>query len=55
MAMRFFNRRKWGMTLLAVWLILAGVLPLLRADIPYREPILAVLAVAAGVLILLDR
>jgi hypothetical protein len=53
--MRFFYRRKWGMTLLAVWLILAGLLPLLRVEIPYRDTVLALLAIAAGVLILLDR
>ena len=43
------------MTLLAVWLILMGVLPLLRIDIPHSGTILAVVAVAAGVLLLLDR
>ena len=43
------------MTLLAVWLILMGVLPLLRIDIPHGGTILALVAVAAGVLILLDR
>jgi hypothetical protein len=53
--LRFFNRRKWGMTLLGVWLILAGVLPLLRLDIPYSATILALLGIAAGVLIVLDR
>ena len=53
--MRFFNRRKWGMTLLAVWLIVMGVLPLLRIDIPHSGTILGLLAVAAGVLLLLDR
>ena len=53
--MQFFNRRKWGMTLLAVWLIVAGVLPLLRVEIPHSGTILALLAIAAGVLLLLDR
>jgi hypothetical protein len=53
---RFFYRRKWGTTLLAVWLILAGLLPLLHeVSIPYGGTILALLAIAAGVLILLDR
>ena len=53
---RFFNRRKWGMTLLAAWLIVTGLLPLLRIDIPQGGTIiLGLLAVAAGVLILLDR
>jgi hypothetical protein len=51
----FFNRRKWGTTLLAAWLILMGLLPLLRTDIPHSGTILGLLAIAAGVLILLDR
>ncbi len=43
------------MTLLAVWLIVMGVLPPLRIDIPQSGTILGLLAAAAGVLILLDR
>jgi hypothetical protein len=43
------------MTLLAVWLISAGLLPLLRIEIPYAATAVALLAVAAGVLLLLDR
>ena len=43
------------MTLPAVWLIVMGVLPLLRIDIPQSGTILGLLAVAAGVLLLLDR
>lgn len=44
-----------GMILLAVWLILTGLLPFLRVSLPYSGTILPLLAVAAGVLILLDR
>jgi hypothetical protein len=55
-AMKFFSRsRKWGMPLLGVWLVLTGLLPLLRIDLPYSGTLLALLAIAAGVLILLDR
>jgi hypothetical protein len=43
------------MPLLGVWLILTGLLPLLRVDIPHSGLILAVLAIIAGVLILLGR
>jgi hypothetical protein len=43
------------MTLLAVWLILIGLLPLLRIDMPQGGTITALLGIAAGVLILLDR
>ena len=43
------------MILLAVWLILTGLAPLLHLEIPYSGTVLALLAIAAGVLILLDR
>jgi hypothetical protein len=41
--------------LLAAWLIVMGLLPLLRIDICYSGTILGLLAIAAGVLLLLDR
>jgi hypothetical protein len=44
-----------GMLLLAIWLILTGLLVLLRLTIPESGLILAVLAIVAGVLILLGR
>jgi hypothetical protein len=44
-----------GMVLLAIWLIMTGLLPFLRVSIPYSSTILPLLAVAAGILILLDR
>jgi hypothetical protein len=44
-----------GMTLLAVWLILTGLLPFLRVSLPYEGTILPLLAVAAGILLLLER
>jgi hypothetical protein len=43
------------MTVLAVWLILMGLFPLAHIDFPQSGTILAVLAIAAGVLLLLDR
>mgnify|MGYP001037767567 FL=1 len=42
-----------GMFLLGIWLILEGLLPLLKITIPASGTILALLAIAAGVLILL--
>ena len=42
-------------TLLGIWLILTGLLPLLRLGIPESGTILAVLAIAAGVLILVGK
>jgi hypothetical protein len=48
--------RNLGMILLAVWLILTGLLPLLNVRIsPTVSTVLAVLAIAAGLLILLRR
>lgn len=45
-----------GMVLLAVWLILTGLLPLLSLRISATvSTVLAVLAIAAGLLILLRR
>ena len=53
--MRLFGTRNLGMMLLAVWLILTGLTPLLRLTIPQGGTLMAVLAVAAGLLILVDR
>jgi hypothetical protein len=44
-----------GMLLLAIWLILTGLLQLVTISIPAIGVIMAVLALAAGVLILLGR
>jgi hypothetical protein len=44
-----------GMLLLAIWLILTGLLQLVTISIPAIGIIMAVLALAAGVLILLGR
>ena len=47
--------RNIGMILLAIWLILYGAIPLVGISIPSGDLILAILAVAAGVLILLGQ
>ena len=46
-----------GMTLLAAWLILFGLLtaPFLKVSFAYSGDLLAVLAVAAGVLLFMKR
>ena len=44
-----------GMLLLGIWLIASGLLPLLSINFPALGVILAVLAVAAGILLLLKR
>jgi hypothetical protein len=48
--------RNLGMILLAIWLILTGLLPLLNVRVSATvNMVLAVIAIAAGVLILLRR
>jgi hypothetical protein len=49
------TRANWGQRLLAVWLIATGVLSLTGTSIPHAQEVLSVLAVAAGVLLLLQR
>jgi hypothetical protein len=44
-----------GMLLLAIWLIVTGLLPFLRVSVPESGTALSLLAVVAGVLILLGR
>ena len=46
-----------GMALLAVWLILFGILtaPFLKFSFSYSGDVLAVLAIASGVLLLMQR
>jgi hypothetical protein len=46
-----------GMILVAVWLILFGILtaPFLKFNFAYSTDVLAVLAIAAGTLLLLQR
>ena len=48
-------RKEIGMLLLAGWLILSGITPLLKLSFSGLTPIMQILAVAAGILILLDR
>jgi hypothetical protein len=47
--------KSWGFVLLAIWLILWGALPLLNISFPAKEAVLELLAIAAGILILLNR
>lgn len=47
--------RNVGMLLLAVWLVLTGLIPLLRLSFSGLSTVMAVLAIGAGVLIILGR
>jgi len=46
---------KIGAVVLGIWLILKGIIPLFHLSFSHSGTILAILAIAAGVLILLDR
>jgi len=45
--------RNWGLIVLSIWLIATGLLPLLKINLPGGAMLLAVLAVAAGALLLI--
>jgi hypothetical protein len=47
--------RNIGMLLLAVWLILTGLIPVLNLSFSGLSTVMAVLAIAAGALILVGR
>jgi hypothetical protein len=53
--MSWFKAPKWGWRLAAIWLILNGVFVFVSVSIPALPQLLAILAIAAGVLMLLDR
>jgi len=44
-----------GMLLLAVWLVLTGLIPLLNFSFQGLATVMAILAIAAGVLIVVSR
>jgi hypothetical protein len=47
--------RNLGMLLLALWLILGGLMPLLNLSFSGVGTVMAILAIAAGVLIVIGR
>ena len=47
--------RKIGMILLAIWLIVNGLITVVKIDISNIGTIMAIVAIAAGALILLDK
>jgi len=44
-----------GMLLLAIWLILTGLIPLLNLSFSGLSTVMTIIAIAAGVLILVGR
>jgi len=49
------NRATWGSRLLAIWLIASGALALSGTVLPHANQILSVLAIVAGIMLLLQR
>lgn len=47
--------RNIGMLLLAIWLILTGLIPLLNLSFSGLGTVMAMLAIAAGILIVIGR
>jgi hypothetical protein len=47
--------KQWGKLLLAVWLILTGLIPLLHLSFAGLGTLMAVLAIGAGVLLALGQ
>ncbi len=47
--------KRLGFLLLGIWLIASGLIPILHFRFSGLETIMAILAIAAGVLILLER
>ncbi|NMC56840.1 MAG: hypothetical protein GYA50_06445 [Eubacteriaceae bacterium] len=49
-----FNKRL-GLILLGIWLIVTGLLKFISIPVPYLGSIMAVIAIVAGILILLSK
>lgn len=47
--------RNFGMLLLALWLILTGLIPLLNLSFSGLGQVMSILALAAGILIVIGR
>ena len=47
--------KSWGFVLLAIWLILTGLFSLLSVNFTGKSVIMDLLAIAAGVLLMLER
>ena len=47
--------RPLGLTVLAAWLVLTGILPFLAVTIPFQNRVLPLLALLAGILLLIGK
>jgi hypothetical protein len=48
-------KRSIGLLLLGIWLVLTGIIPLINLSFNYLGTAMAILAIVAGVLILIGR
>ena len=48
-------KKNFGVLLLAVWLILTGLIPLISLSFAYLSTGMAVIAIVAGVLLIIGR
>jgi hypothetical protein len=53
--MKWIGTKNLGLLLLAIWLIASGLLVFVHVTFAWTVPIMAALAIAAGVLLLLGR
>ena len=51
----FKGRKKFGPLVLGLWLVATGLVQLIHLNFLFMETIMAAFAIAAGVLVLLDR
>jgi hypothetical protein len=51
----WLKSQKWGIRLAGIWFVVAGITSLLSLSFQGLPQLLAILATAAGVLILMDR
>lgn len=50
-----YMNKKLGLILLGIWLIVTGLQKFISISIPYLSSIMAVIAIAAGVLIIFSK
>ena len=51
---KFHNGQNIGVILLGVWLVLTGIMQVFSIPVPFIDTLLALLAIAAGVFLLLS-
>ena len=55
MSWNWRRQQEWGHLLLGIWLLATGLISLLGIVVPHSGQVLAILAVAAGIFLLMRR